>query len=67
VDPDWDVIEAVKMMKKLTHKQFLAYSWLEHMYLIIAIFHIVIVLCITHKYVIQFSSFTRVFYHLTSP
>jgi hypothetical protein len=29
VDPDWDVMEAVQLMKKLTHKQFLAYSWVE--------------------------------------
>jgi hypothetical protein len=40
VDPDWDVMKAVKMMKKLTHKQFLAYSWLECIYLNIAMFHI---------------------------
>jgi hypothetical protein len=26
VDSNWDIIEAVKMMKKLIHKQFLAYS-----------------------------------------
>jgi hypothetical protein len=29
VDLDWDVMEAVQLMKKLTHKQFLAYSWIE--------------------------------------
>jgi hypothetical protein len=29
VDPDWDVMEAVQLMKKLTHKQFLAYSWVK--------------------------------------
>jgi hypothetical protein len=31
VNPDWDVIEAVQLMKKLTRKQFLAYSWVERM------------------------------------
>jgi hypothetical protein len=31
VDPDWNVIKAVQLIKKLTHKQFFAYSWVEHM------------------------------------